>query len=39
MVEHEAILSVVREILVLVILVLVVAWIAYRFVREDRRRR
>jgi hypothetical protein len=39
MVEHEAILSVVREILVLVILVMVIVWIAYRFMREDRRRR
>jgi hypothetical protein len=38
MVEHEAILSVVREILVLVILVMVIIWIAYRFMREDRRR-
>ncbi len=37
MVEHEAILSVVRELLVLVILVTVVVWVAYKLVREDRR--
>ena len=38
MVEHEAILSVAREILVLAILLTVIVWIAYRIVREDRRR-
>jgi hypothetical protein len=37
MVEHEAILSVVRELLVLVILLTVVVWVAYKLVREDRR--
>lgn len=35
MVEHEAILSVVRELMVLVVLVVVVVWVAYRIARED----
>ncbi|MGD1059580.1 MAG: hypothetical protein ABR992_19480 [Solirubrobacteraceae bacterium] len=39
MVEHEAILSVARELLVLGVLVAVIVWLAYRFVREDRRSR
>jgi hypothetical protein len=37
MVEHEAILSVIRELMVIVILVVVVVWVAYRLVREERR--